>query len=189
MRAADIEKKVATELADLHYPKDLIELMHDTSLRSVAKLQDHHEREKEQLSKTLKQCTERQDRLIDSFTAGKTPERIYERKIKELEQEEKDIERQINKKFSKDKSTFELTKKAFLIGNKAKKIILGKNDHEKHEVLKTVLSNISFDGQEVSQIQYKKAFQPMANAPKVLKLDAMLGWWDSNFFRIFFHGC
>lgn len=175
MRSEDIVQKVATELGNLHYPKDLIELMHDASIKNRQNLQDWHEQEREQLQKTLKQCTERQDRLIDSFTAGKTPESIYERKIKELEQEQKDIERQINKKFSRSLTTFELTKKAFLLGNKAKKCFLEGDDDQKHELLKKVLSNISFDGQKVSQIQYKKAFQPMANAPKMLSLDAMLG--------------
>ncbi len=176
MRSEDIEQKVATQIADLHFPTDLIELMHDASLQNRDNVQKSHEKEREQLKSILKQCIQRQDRLIDSYTVGKTPESIYERKIKELEVEQKDLERQIDKNISQDVSTFEQTKKAFLVANRAKKMFLNGSDMQKQNVLKMVLSNISFDGQEVSKIQYKKAFQPMADAPKFATMDVMLGW-------------
>ena len=176
VRSEVIDKQITKEIAKLKFPKEIIELMYDASLQQRGITKEAQKQQKEKLKKLLKQCLQAQDKLFTSYSRGKTPETIYERKIKELEQEQKELEQEIDKKVSNDLSTFERTKEFFLLANKTKKDFKHGDDIKKRKILETVLSNVYFSGQEVSKTQYKLGFQSMAKVLKNAEMSVLLGW-------------
>ena len=176
MRSEVVDNQIANALEDIIFPDEVIEMMHDTALVERGILKETKKQERERFEKLLKQCTDEQDALFTSYARGKTPKTVYERKIKKLEVEQKQLEKQISKKESQSKGTFEQAKKEFLKANTAKSDFKHGNDIKKQKILKKVLSNATFNDQELSKIQYKQTFQLMANTPKNAEMSVLLGW-------------
>ena len=175
IRSEEVDRQIVKKLSALRFNRDVIDLMHQSKLKFIDTAKDDEKQTKERLRKALEQCIKTQDRLFKSYDTGKTPETVYVRKIKLLEQEQIHLEKEIAKKVTYSPATFEPTKNAFLYAHRAKNKFLKGNDLEKRELLENLLSNITFEGEKVSQIQYKRGYQLMANTPKNASFDVMLG--------------
>ena len=105
----------------------------------------------------------------------------YDLKVIELRNEKVSIQVAISKQEElKPVDTLEPVKKIFERGIIMRNDFLGGNDLEKHEILKTVLWNISIKDGKIITRQYKSPYQTIANSPKNLTISQMRREWDSN---------
>ena len=102
--------------------------------------------------------------------ASKTPEGVYNEKMKALSQEEILVKNQL--KQAKDKNykaetTLEQIKNTFLCANKAEKAYCEAKDDTRRELVKTLLWNISIKEQKIASYRLKMPYQLLIGGPKI----------------------
>src|SRR5258708_7453214 len=100
-----------------------------------------------------------QERLCDSFSAGNTPEALYNAKMTSLTNEEKALQKQvkeIRKTTTEGLDTFEPTKNLFLQANKTRDEYLLANFDKRYVIANNLLWNLGFKGQEIVNLRLKK---------------------------------
>ena len=76
--------------------------------------------------------------------------------------------------------TFEQIKNVFLEGSRATEKYLLVDDVEKREMLQKLLSNATIENGKMAQFQFKSPYNLLADTPKNIDLEALLGDLESD---------
>lgn len=177
LRSEKIDEYVSYIFSKLQFDEGLVELAYRAAKERQMSENIYSERNAQIIEKRLAEVLVAQGRLCDSFTAGNTPEGLYNSKMTLLTNEEKALQKQlkeINKKTEKVVSTLEPTKKVFLEANKAQNDYLSGNPEQKRIIANNLLWNLSFEGQKVIDFRLKEPYDRMAQGPKPSNLVEML---------------
>ncbi len=175
---AHVEKELSGIFDDISFDKELVEIMYE-----AAKEKEKSENKievKETLKRRLTDLEKKEDVLTDKYIEEKISEKVYKRKISDIEAERAQIGTQLNQKNDERQLTFEQTKNVFLSPYRAKKQFLSQDGVQKRKALENVLSNARIKDGKIAYLRYKQPFQMMAEVPKNADLPTVLRWRDSN---------
>lgn len=135
------------------------------------------------LENALHAIGERQNRLVDSFVSGITPNELYESKMLALRNERVALQAQLARVGTGDEKgtvTFEQVKNVFLTANSAQEAFFAGDDDVKRNYVEILLSNATIKDQKVQQYQFKMPYQLIANLPEKPDLQTLWTIPDSN---------
>jgi hypothetical protein len=181
LRSEKIDQYVAEILSSLQFDEELIDLAYRASKERQSSESFYSEKGIQLVEKRLAEVVEAQSRLCDSFTAGKTPEGLYNAKIALLANEEKALKKQIKETREKGKrelDTLEPVKNIFLEANKLKNNYLQGNSEQKRVIANNLLWNLSFQNQKILNFRLKEPYNCMAQVVKPTNLVEMLRVMD-----------
>lgn len=128
----------------------------------------------EKLKKDLVNISTKESKLLDAFLDNNITKEVYDLKVIQLQNERVSVKVEISKQESLEPvDTLEPVKKIFEQGITMHNDFIAGDDFKKHEILKTVLWNLSIKGQEIITRQYKSPYQAIANSPKNLTISEM----------------
>jgi len=183
LRAEKIDEYIGDIFSKLQFDEELVELAYRASIEKQTNESEYSEKSAVIVEKRLAEVVEAQSRICDSFTAGNTPEALYNAKMTILTNEEQALKKQIKdiRKISDEAvDTLEPVKKVFLEANKAKNNYLSGDPQQKWIIANNLLWNLEFQGQKVVNFRLKKPYARMAEVPKPTNLHEMLRDLDSN---------
>ncbi len=183
LRSEILDEHVASVFSNLQFDEGLVEMAYKVAKERVAQKNNYSEKSAKLIENRLVEVTEAQSRLCDSFTAGNTPETLYNAKMTMLRNEEIALQKQLKEmqKISEEGSdTLEPIKKVFLDAIRAQNDYLAGNQKQKQTIANNLLWNISFQGQKIISYQLKKPYNRMAQYPKPSDSSTMLRDLDSN---------
>jgi len=161
----------------LQFEEELIELAYRASKEKQVNESEYSERNAVIVEKRLSEVIESQSRLCDSFTAGNTPEALYNTRITILANEEKALRKQIKdirKMSDKAMDTLEPVKRVFFEANNARNDYLSADSQQKGLIANNLLWNLEIQGQKVINFRLKQPYARMAEFPKPTNLCEML---------------
>ncbi len=181
LREITLYPLVAEILTKLAFSKRKIELTYKATKERTDLPNTYNLEVLAKLKKDLINVSVKENKLLDAFLESNIAKEAYDLKVIELRNEKVSIQVAISKQEElKPVDTLEPVKKIFERGITMRNDFLGGNDLEKHEILKTVLWNISIKDGKIITRQYKSPYQTIANSPKNLTISQMRREWDSN---------
>ena len=183
LRSEELDKQIAELFAKLQFEEELVEFAYKAAKERVGHQSGYTEKTAALISQKLLENRLAQSRLCDSFSAGNTPEGLYNEKITKLVNEEKALGKQLKDleaRTGNDISTLEPTKKVFLDSIRAKKEYMAGNSAGKYIIANNLLWNICIKDQKILSYQFKKPFDRIAAEPKPLVFSMMCSHRDSN---------
>jgi len=176
LRSEMIDKYVADIFSKPQFDKELVELAYRAAKEKQTSESVYSERNAQIVEKRLAEVAMAQGRLCDSFTAGNTPEGLYNAKMTLLTNEEKALRKQlkeIRKITGEGVDTLEPVKKVFLEANKAQSDYLSGDSEQRRIIANNLLWNLSFQGQKVLNFRLKEPYDHMARVAKPTDLAEM----------------
>jgi len=178
LRSEKLDHLVAEVFGKLEMDEELFDLAYDAAKERSNREGAYVSKNAEIIEKRLSEVREAQSRLCDSFTAGNTPESLYNAKITALANEEKALMKQLKDLPKQPEVTLEPIKNIFLRAIAAKKDYMNAEPAKKRIVAQELLWNLSLQNQKVLSYQFKPTFAIIAKGPKPDSLRTMLGLWD-----------
>ncbi len=169
MRSEKLDECVTSVFEDLKLDEELIEITYRAAKEKQGHDSGYVDRNAVLIENRLSGIRESQTRLCDSFSAGNTPEGIYNAKIVSLANEEKALTKQLNdlrKIKINAESTLEPIKKVFLEASRAKNDYSNAEPVRKHILAHNLLWNINIKNQKVLSCQFKEPYEQIAKTPK-----------------------
>ena len=181
MRENDIYEKIVPILESLAIDPELVDLAYEAEKQQGGSNTSYIEETLNTLNASLKPLVEKESRLLDAFLDKSIDKEIYDKKKLEIQNEIFEIKRQIKSvKNSSTVSTLEPTKKLFLDciywANKFKDV----DSKEKHEIIKTILWNLSMKDKNIYNCQLKSPYNLISKLPKNATFDELRREGDSN---------
>ena len=183
LRSEKLDSFVANIFNMLKFDEELVELAYQAAKAQLKDKNHYQEVSKESLQNQLNLLKERQSRLLDSYTAGITPEALYNVKMTNLSNEQIALEMQfkkINQQSGRASDTLEPVKNIFLEANKAGKEYLDSSDERKRKVIEKLLWNLAIKNQGVVSYKLKEPYHRLSLGPKPTTVPEMLPGLDSN---------
>ncbi|PIT88831.1 MAG: hypothetical protein COU29_00370 [Candidatus Magasanikbacteria bacterium CG10_big_fil_rev_8_21_14_0_10_36_32] len=183
LRSEKIDEMIMEIFENLSFDKELVEIMYSAAKEKSEGNKSGAEQIINTLKEQLKIARIKQERLLDSYLNGLTPEDVYKAKMEGLKRCQVETEMQLKQtETNKDNhcDTLELTKQVFLFPNLAKKEFLNKDNFGKRKIIENLLWNLNIENQNLATYKLKEPFQIMAGAPKTHSFNDMLRGWDSN---------
>jgi site-specific DNA recombinase len=180
---SDTTKLVSTVLGDIPFDTETIEIMYEAARERLET--DHNEVEllKNNLTTEIEQITRQERKLLQTFTAELIDEVMYKDEALRLKKEKAGLSTslaKLNQTRTERLATLELTKKVFLDCNTMVSEFSTATPDRKRKITETLLWNFAVKDEKVLKINYKPAYEVMANAPKSGDLETMLPVRDSN---------
>lgn len=165
---------VAKILTDLAFSQRKIDLTY-TATKERSDLPNSYNLEVlEKLKKDLTNVSAKESKLLDAFLDNNIAKEVYDLKVIQLQNEKTSIKIEISKQETlKPVDTLEPVKKIFEQGITMQNDFIDGDDLKKHEILKTVLWNLTIKGEEIVTRQYKTPYQTIANSSKNLTISEM----------------
>jgi DNA invertase Pin-like site-specific DNA recombinase len=183
MRSQYLEGIVATELKNIRFREEMIEMAYVASKKKMEKGKNFKNNVKENIIRQLESIAVKQSKLLDNQLSDLITDEVYKSKIKELNNQEIALKQQL-KKVEKSSGggydTLEQTKEIFLTASKAKKEFINAKEETQREVLGKVLWNLEIKDKKIAQVSYKMPYQAFADTPKKDDFATMLERRDSN---------
>ena len=171
LRAEKVDELLSTLFLQLRFDDELIEISGQAYLERLKADPDQqysiHARET--LQKELLGLNESESLLTDALAARVLRRELYEEKMRGIADRRVELENQLSHMgtFGAEPDvTFEQVKMVFLDGNKAANGYLLLSPEEKRHTLGKLLSNLSIQGQNVAQWQFKSPYDVLARTPK-----------------------
>ncbi|MBU2539811.1 recombinase family protein [Patescibacteria group bacterium] len=177
LRSEKIDEHIADIFSKLQFDEELIELTYRASKEKQTSESVYSEKNALIIEKRLTEVIEAQSRICNSFTAGNTPETLYNAKMTILTNEETALKKQIKeirKMIGEGVDTLEPVKKLFLEANKARNDYILGDPLQKQIIANNLLWNLGFQGQKVLNLRLKMPYERMAQEPKPTELCEML---------------
>ncbi len=181
LRSETIDALIANVLSELQFDLPFIEIAAKAYSQKNQVQEIHVESILEKLRNEAKLLLEKELLLADGYSSKIIREEVYIAKMKEVENKQFDINRQITEietKGEKTTVTFEQIKSVFIEGFKARELYLAASEVVKRNHLQKLLSNISIENQNVLSYQFKSPYDVLAKASKKGDFCAMLAVWD-----------
>jgi site-specific DNA recombinase len=178
LRSEKIDGLTAGIFDRIKFDEELIEIAYLAAKEKLEKSKDSFADNRKNLVKELDRIEKISGKLTDKYLEEKVPERIYETKSKQLENERAGLETKIAKirqNTKKSSLTFEPVKKLFLEASRAKKDFVRAKDGKKRRILEILLSNLKLKSGEIAETCFKMPYQLLANTPKNADFEVMLG--------------
>lgn len=168
----NISDIVTSDIAELSleaYKNSLLDSVRDkkTSLKNI--------------SKSLSRIETKKDKLLDLLLEEKITQEAYDRKLKDLESEEKKLNKQSKRiKGNKVKNTLELLDSFKIEAISLSKVFEEGDDQVKQDLLNSALWNFSVKDKKVAKVRYKTLYQKLINASLSGDFTTWLPGRDSN---------
>ena len=179
----DIYKRFVPILETLTVDPELVEIMYQSALEQSGTDTAYFDETIQNLQTTLQALTERESRLLDTFLDQSISKEVYDKKSLEISntifQTKQNIQ-EIELKKQNVISTLEPTRNLFLDCNTWADSFLGLTAEKKHEVIKTVLWNLSMKGKNIYTYQLKSPYDLISKVPKITTLDELRREGDLN---------
>jgi site-specific DNA recombinase len=162
---------------------ETIEIMYEAAREKAKNDHEDIEKLKTDLSTEIDQINRQERKLLQSFTTEIVDEVLYKEEALRLKQEKAKLEAtlsKLNQTHEQKLATLELTKKVFLDCHTMVSEFTDAKPERKREIIETLLWNFAVKDEKVLQINYKKPYEVMANAPKTSDFATMLPDEDSN---------
>jgi site-specific DNA recombinase len=183
LRSEMVDKMMADVLGEIEFDEETVEIMYLAAKEKTGLNEQYAESVIHNLTVQLTDARAKQERLLNSYLDGLTPEAVYKSKIQAISNEITETEEQIKKmeeKKTREYSTLELTKEYFLTASRAKKEFLKKDDSGKREVVKKLLWNLSIEDKNLASYKLKEPYHFMIGAPQIKDFCTMRVGRDSN---------
>ncbi len=183
IKAEYLDELVAEKLGALQFDEELIEIAYQASKEKRRNSEDLKIQTLDQIQNQLKNSETKQEKLLNLFLSESIAEETYNAKNEILKREHVAIKNQysqLSKKNFEGNATLELTKKAFLTANYARKDYLTADKFKKLEIAKTLLWNFSVKDQKIQSFQLKMPFQIMALGSKNFNIFSWQPHRESN---------
>lgn len=180
LKPKDLDKFVSDIFEKLQVDDTLIDLTYKAKKEFKSTEVDYAAKNAETIQKRLAGNAEAQSRLCDSFSAGNTPEGVYNAKMLALVNEEKALQKQLKDIPHTGQSTLEPTRKIFIEANKAKDNYLNGSPEEKRIIAQNLLWNLSIKDREPASYQLKQPYDRLVLMPKPHDLATMWTYGESN---------
>ena len=180
-REVKLYKEISKIFDSIAFSEQKIELMYKAAKEMTGLNEDYHLKTIETLEVGLASLKTRETRLLDAYLGEQITKEVYDKKTLEMQNERTSIEKQIKEAKSKQPtSTLEPVKNIFLRASRAKKEFLEADDTKKHEILESLLWNLSFKNKSVAQIKFKSPYEILYKTPKNASISMLLRDLDSN---------
>lgn len=179
IRAEKLNEQVADQLSALEFDEELIEIMYEAAKERKRANEGYKATALEQIKAQLASLSVKQDKLLDLFLSDSLSEDSYNAKNEVLRREQIGLQaqyEQLSKKESEGVSTLELTKKAFLTANYARKDFLSGDDVAKRKLAEILLWNFSVLDKKIVNFRLKQPFQIIADKEKTRPDGQIFSW-------------
>lgn len=169
LTASDAEILIGSLFGKLKIDKELLEIAFEASEEQYKNEDASLGTRRQTFENALRLLDERENRLVDSFMTGITPDGVYEAKMTALKNERVALQSQIAHAGMGTEGasvTFEQVKNIFLTANSAQDAFFAGDDSVKREYAEKLLSNASIGDQKVQHFQFKMPYQVIANLPQ-----------------------
>lgn len=171
----------AKVLEKLAFDSRLIDIVYKGAKQRTEGSDEHERTTLDRLQKALQSSTDKEGRLLDTFLAMSIDKDVFDQKSIDIKNEKTLLKLEIKRlEESKPQSTLEPVKKIFEQGITMRNEFLTGTDEKKFQILTRVLWNLEIKDGNIVTIQYKSAYQLLADSPKKLSFSQMLGYKDSN---------
>ncbi len=180
-RVDRLHTQIAEILGLVRFDEELIELSYLAAKEKYAHTTAHHEEAHQRLEKQLSMLLEREERLLDTYTAGITRKELYEAKMQALDNERVSLQEQIKRQnFANPLATLEPTKNVFVTSNEAQNVYLAGDEFKREKIVKNLLSNLTLRDKNIAQYKFNSPYHLLAKADKNVTFAEMLPGRDSN---------
>jgi site-specific DNA recombinase len=183
LRSELVDKMMSEILGNIEFDEEMVEIMYLAAKEKTGLNEQYAEVAIKNLTEQLTVARTKQERLLNSYLDGSTPEAVYKSKIQDISNEITAVEEQVKKMKEKqtgENSTLELTKEYFLTASRAKKDFLSKDDFGKRKVAEKLLWNLTIENKNLASYKLKEPYQMMVGTLQVRDFSAMRVGRDSN---------
>ncbi len=176
-------KLVVQVLTNTQFDLETIEIMYEAAKEKTENQLGDSEKFKADLVAEIEQITRQERKLLQTFTSELIDETLYKDEVQRLKKLKNQFEATLSKysqSHGQQLITLELTKKVFTDCNRAISEFSDAPSERKREIIETLLWNFAVQDEKVLKINYKPAYEVMANAPKTGDFNSMLADRDSN---------
>lgn len=180
IRSERIDEFMAHIFDKLQFDEELVELAYQAAKERKGQETNYSAKNAEIIDKRLSEVRTAQSRLCDSFSAGNTPEPVYNVKMLALGNEEKSLIKQLKDIPKEPVLILEPIKEVFLTANRAKEAYLAATPEKKRIIVQNLLWNLSIKNREPASYQFKSPYDILARASKPTDFSTMWAERDSN---------
>lgn len=180
LNESKVLKLMAQVITNTQFDLETIEIMYEAAREKTQNELGDTEKFKADLVSEIDRITRQERKLLQTFTSELIDETLYKEEASRLKKEKSQFENTLAKYSQShgDKiATLELTKKVFTDCNRAISEFSSSSPERKREIVETLLWNFAVKDEKVLKINYKPAYEVMANAPKTGDLNSMLAIW------------
>ena len=163
MRSEKAEEKLSSIFEKIQFDEKFIELCYKADKEKNKTDDSFYETAKANLENRLKTIAQNQSRLLDIQIAGNYNENTVTAKIAAFNKESVDVKQELTRLTKQSPETLlrtlEQTKKVFLTPYSSQKDFIEGDDFKKHDTLEKLLSNATFENQEMASYKLKQPYQ------------------------------
>ncbi len=183
LRSEVVDGMMGDILGQVQFDEEMVEIMYLAAKEKIGLNEEYAFSAIQNLKKQLDLTLRKQERLVNSYLDGSTPETVYKPLVQSLGNEIVATRQQIKKMEEKqtgETNTLELTKEYFLTASRAKKEFLSKDDVGKRTIVEKLLWNLTIENKILATYKLKEPFQYMVGAPQFRDISAWRVGRDSN---------
>ena len=175
LKEDDINLMLKEAFRKLAFDRRLVELVYLASKEKKDSLSNYNTSVIDKLQNDLKSLPLKESKLLDTFLEEKISKGLYDEKSLSIKNEKVLLQKEIRDlEAKKPSATLEPVRNVFMQGITTENQFDEATSQGKPEIISKVLWNLSIKDKKVLDIQYKSAYQLLANSPKKLSFSELL---------------